>query len=88
MAKKLFVIDGMGQIFRCYYAPFQNLTAPGGDRIAWAFDTLAGTPTNEVARSAGRPSSVALPVVPGVSVPTGLPACPGLRGQPCRTYAG
>jgi hypothetical protein len=27
-----------------------------------------------------------LPVVPGVSVPTGLPPCPGLRGQPCRTY--
>ncbi len=62
------------------------VTAPGGDRISWAFDTLAGTPTNEIARSAGRPSSVALPVVPGVVVPTGLPTCPGLRGQPCRTY--
>jgi predicted acyl esterase len=64
------------------------VTAPGGDRIAWAFDSLAGTPTNEVARSAGRPSSIALPVVAGVSVPTGLPACPGLRAQPCRTYTG
>jgi hypothetical protein len=21
-----------------------------------------------------------------VSVPTGLPPCPGLRGEPCRTY--
>ena len=62
------------------------VSAPGGDRIAWAFDTLAGTPTNEIARTAAHPSSVALPVVPGLSVPTGLPACPGLRGQPCRTY--
>jgi len=26
------------------------------------------------------------PVVPGVAVPTGLPPCPGLRGEPCRTY--
>jgi hypothetical protein len=64
------------------------VTAPGGDRIAWAFDSLPGTPTNEVARSVGRPSSIALPVVPGVAVPTGLPACPGLRAQPCRTYTG
>jgi hypothetical protein len=24
--------------------------------------------------------------VPGVSVPTGLPPCPGLRGEPCRSY--
>jgi hypothetical protein len=23
-------------------------------------------------------------VVPGVDVPTGLPPCPGLRGEPCR----
>ena len=63
------------------------ITAPGGDRIAWRFATLPGTPTNEIAHSVGRPSSIALPVIPGVSVPTGLPACPGLRGQPCRTYA-
>jgi hypothetical protein len=62
------------------------VSAPGGDRIAWAFDTLAGTPTNEIARTATHPSSVALPVVPGRPIPTPLPACPGLRGQPCRTY--
>ena len=32
------------------------------------------------------PSHLLLPVVPGVSVPTALPPCPGLRGEPCRTY--
>jgi hypothetical protein len=32
------------------------------------------------------PSSLVLPVVPGVNVPTGLPPCPGLRGEPCRDY--
>ena len=62
------------------------ITAPGGDRLEWQFATLPGTQTNDVARSVGRPSSVVLPVVPGVSVPTGYPLCPGLRGQPCRTY--
>lgn len=62
------------------------ITAPGGDRLEWQFGTLPGTQANDVARSIGRPSSIALPVVPGVSVPTGYPACPGLRGQPCRTY--
>lgn len=63
------------------------VTAPGGDRTEWKFEPEPGTPTNEIARSAALPSSVALPVVPGISVPTGLPACPGLRGQPCRSYA-
>jgi hypothetical protein len=26
-------------------------------------------------------------VVSGVAVPTGQPACPSLRNEPCRTYA-
>ena len=63
-----------------------TVQAPGGDRPFWAFATLPGTQTNEVARSVGHPSSLVLPVVPGVAVPTPLPACPGLRGQPCRPY--
>jgi hypothetical protein len=32
------------------------------------------------------PSDLTLPIVPGVSVPTPLPACPSLRNEPCRTY--
>ncbi|GMU23609.1 MAG: DNA polymerase I [Phycisphaerae bacterium] len=31
MRKRFFVIDGLGQIFRCYYAPFQHLSAPSGE---------------------------------------------------------
>jgi hypothetical protein len=63
-----------------------TIEAPGGDRPFWGFDTLGGTPTNSIGRSAGLPSSIVLPVLAGVDVPTPLPACPGLRGQPCRTY--
>ncbi|MFN8017505.1 MAG: CocE/NonD family hydrolase [Acidimicrobiales bacterium] len=75
-----------GHVFRAGSKARIIITAPGGDRMAWSFQNLPGTPTNEIARSVGRPSSVVLPVVPGVSVPTGLPACPGLRAQPCRAY--
>ncbi|NLE57815.1 MAG: hypothetical protein GX616_05605, partial [Planctomycetes bacterium] len=33
MAKRFFLIDGLSQIFRCYYAPFQNLSTPAGEPI-------------------------------------------------------
>ena len=62
------------------------ISAPGGDKPVWSFVTLDGTQENEVARSADMPSAVVLPVIPGVDVSTPLPPCPGLRGQPCRTY--
>jgi hypothetical protein len=39
-----------------------------------------------VAHSRKMSSRLILPVVPGVSIPTGLPPCPGLRGEPCRSY--
>lgn len=62
------------------------ITAPGGDRFRWGFETLAGTQTNEIARSVGRPSSIVLPVVPGLATSSPLPPCPGLRAQPRRDY--
>jgi len=46
--------------------------------------TPAGRATVSVAHSEAMPSRLILPVVPGVAVPTGLPPCPGLRGEPCR----
>ena len=45
-----------------------------------------GPVTDTVAYGPTMPSSLALPVVPGVTVPTALPPCPGLRGEPCRPY--
>jgi predicted acyl esterase len=62
------------------------ISAPGGDKPVWSFVTLDGTQDNEVARTADMPSAVVLPVIPGVKIPTPLPACPALRGQPCREY--
>ena len=65
------------------------IDTPGGSRPSWKFDVLddpAGTQI-QIGRGANHASRVVLPVVPGVTVPPGLPACPSLRGQPCRPYA-
>ncbi len=65
-----------------------SIEAPGGDQPVWSFAELIPrhTATVDIAHSRAFPSRVILPVVPGVSVPTGLPPCPGLRGEPCRAY--
>jgi uncharacterized protein len=65
-----------------------TITAPNGDQPIWSFGETdpTGTANVAIARSKQMPSSLILPVVPGVSVPTALPPCPGLRGEPCRTY--
>jgi predicted acyl esterase len=67
-----------------------TISAPGGDEPTWAFTDLTPGPgqkaTVRVAHSLSMRSRLVLPVVAGVSVPTGLPPCPGLRGEPCRPY--
>jgi hypothetical protein len=68
-----------------------TISAVGGDQPIWAFaerHPKSGHPTVSVTHSLSRPSRLVLPVVAGVNVPTGLPPCPGLRGEPCRTYTG
>ncbi len=64
------------------------VSAPGGDQPVWGFSQLTPLNTAKVwlAQSAAMPSRLVLPVVSGVSVPTSLPACPSLRGEPCRTF--
>jgi uncharacterized protein len=65
-----------------------TISAPNGDQPIWAFAKTSPKhrATVRIARSKRRPSRLLLPVVPGVDVPTGLPPCPGLRGEPCRDY--
>jgi predicted acyl esterase len=64
------------------------ISAPNGDQPIWSFAKTKpkGSARVSIAYSKRRPSRLSLPVVPGVSVPTGLPPCPGLRGEPCRDY--
>jgi uncharacterized protein len=65
-----------------------TITAPNGDQPIWAFAETQpkGKASVSIAHSREMPSRIILPTVPGVSVPTGLPPCPGLRGEPCRDY--
>jgi predicted acyl esterase len=65
-----------------------TVSAPNGDQPVWSFaQTIpAGRATVTLGHGPKLPSRLILPVVPGVSVPTGLPPCPGLRGEPCRSY--
>ncbi|PZR67709.1 MAG: hypothetical protein DLM63_06060 [Solirubrobacterales bacterium] len=65
-----------------------TITAPNGDQPIWSFSETqpTGPATVSIASSKLMPSSLLLPVVPGVNVPAGLPSCPGLRGEPCRDY--
>ena len=66
-----------------------TLAAPGGDQPVWAFGETRprGRASVTVARSRrhGRPGW-SCRWSPGIDVPTALPPCPGLRGEPCRAY--
>ncbi|HUB98858.1 MAG TPA: CocE/NonD family hydrolase [Solirubrobacterales bacterium] len=65
-----------------------TIAAPNGTQPVWSFAQTLPKGTTKVAIANGRktPSKLLLPVVPGVQVPTPLPPCPGLRGEPCRPY--
>jgi predicted acyl esterase len=77
-----------GHVYRAGSQIRVTITAPNGDQPIWSFGETRpkGQATVSIAHSKRRPSKLVLPVVPGVNVPTGLPPCPGLRGQPCRDY--
>jgi predicted acyl esterase len=67
-----------------------TIAAPNGTEPVWSFGQTqpeGGTAMESIAFSPSMPSSLVLPVVPGVGVPTGLPPCPSLRNEPCRPYA-
>jgi predicted acyl esterase len=64
------------------------ISAPNGDQPVWSFGQTSpkGRAAVAVAFSKRMPSSLILPIVPGVTATGGLPPCPGLRGEPCRAY--
>jgi hypothetical protein len=65
-----------------------RISASNGDQPIWSFSEAdpTGQANVGIGYGAGMPSRLELPVVPGISAPTGLPPCPGLRGEPCRDY--
>jgi predicted acyl esterase len=66
-----------------------TIAAPNGTQPIWSSSATqpeGGTARVSIAFSPTQPSKLVLPIVPGVSVPTALPACPSLRNEPCRPY--
>jgi uncharacterized protein len=77
-----------GHVYRAGSRIRVTITAPNGDQPIWSFGETdpPGTASVAIAHSRQMPSNLLLPVVSGVNVPTALPPCPGLRGEPCRGY--
>jgi predicted acyl esterase len=77
-----------GHVFRAGSRLRVVVQPPGGNTPRWAFDVLPaeGEVVNEIDHTARHASRVLVSVVPDVSVTTGLPPCPALRGQPCRRF--
>ncbi len=64
-----------------------TVAAPNGTQPIWSFSQTVPAGTAKVAIGYGptMPSSLVLPVVPGV-VPAAAPPCGSLRNMPCRPY--
>ena len=69
-----------------------SVHTPGGDRPRWSYviDEQPDGATIDVGHSAEHPSRLVMPLSPELLAdtpyPATLPPCPGLRGQPCRTF--
>ncbi len=82
-------IDPIAHSFRAGTRLRIVISAPGGDRPAWAFDTPAthGSVTDTLSLGGADASSLVVSVTNGVDPPAVMPACGALRGEPCRPYS-
>ncbi len=62
------------------------ISAPGGDRPIWEFDTLDHGQRSTVGIGGQADSALVVDAVNGVQATSTLPACNSLRGEPCRAY--
>jgi uncharacterized protein len=77
-----------GHVYRAGSRIRVTIAAPNGQQPVWSFSRTvpAGTSDVSILYSPSQPSTLVLPVIPGMSAPTALPPCPSLRNQPCRPY--
>jgi predicted acyl esterase len=78
-----------GHVYRAGSRIRVTIAAPNGTQPVWSFSQTepAGTTAKvSILSSPSMPSSLVLPVIPAMSVPTPLPPCPSLRNEPCRAY--
>ncbi len=82
-------VDPIAHTFRAGTRLRIIISAPGGDRPSWTFDTPAthGAVLDTVALGGTQGSSLVVNEVGGIVPSSVLPACGALRGEPCRAYA-
>jgi predicted acyl esterase len=79
-------IDPIAHTFRAGTALRVVISAPGGDRPVWQFDTIDNGQRATIGLGGWTPSALVVNEVSGVTPTPGLPACGALRGEPCRSY--
>ena len=79
-------IDPIANTFRAGTELRLVISAPGGDRPLWAFDTLDHNQTATVGFGGLAASSLVVDQVSGVRATEALPPCGTLRGEPCRAF--
>ena len=79
-------IDPIAHTFRAGTALRVIVSAPGGDRPVWAFDTIDDGQPATVGLGGWTSSALIVNEVSGVTATATLPACNALRGEPCRAY--
>jgi hypothetical protein len=79
-------IDPIAHTFRAGTELRVVISAPGGDRPIWEFDTLDTDQSATVGLGGLAASALVVNEVSGVSSTSPSPACNSLRGEPCRAY--
>ena len=81
-------VDPIAHTFRAGTRLRIVISAPGGDRPSWTFDTPAthGAVVDTVALGGTQGSSLVVNEVGGIVPSSAMPACGALRGEPCRAY--
>ena len=82
-------VDPIAHTFRAGTRLRIVISAPGGDRPSWTFDTPAtrAAVLDTVALGGATGSTLVVNEVRGVAPTATLPVCGALRGEPCRAYA-
>jgi predicted acyl esterase len=76
-----------GHVYRAGSHIRVTIAGPNGAQPVWSFsEPVVNTSDVSILFSPTQPSSLVLPVIPGLDAPTEYPPCPSLRNQPCRTY--
>jgi len=79
-------IDPVAHTFRPGTELRVVISAPGGDRPIWEFETLDNGQRATVGLGGMAASALVVNLVSGVNATPTLPACNSLRGEPCRAY--